>query len=480
MVCIVDLSQRIKTGMPAWAEMGGIFGLARTIVEVWEDYEDTAYLRTHGAVDKLYRTCHVVMSDNGGTHVDGTYHIDPLGERIAEVSLKPFCADAVVLDLSHLKPLKYDPFSRQVLETDWITPQALEDACARAGQAIRRGDVVLIRTGASRLWPRREYHYHFVPMRVEAVDWLIDRGVVLFGFDQITLDIIPNYDLPHMHMRKRYSMHMENLTNLDQIGASRFRFVGFPLKWEGAPCSPIRACAVAGDDWGASPRFIDLTHPIPAMPSWAAVAKHSRAVVAPWSNILQTKLAAHSLLSFNDHVSTHIDAPAHFKPGGTTIDRMPPELFVGAEAVWLDLSGKVAGDAIVPADLERACRAADQVLKPGDAVFLYTGASRHWGEPGYHSLIVPISPEAIRWILDRGVRVLGVDEDEFDVDQIRWPAHQLFREHDFYVIENLALWPAILELPRRFRVVAAPLAIAGGTAAPCRLVALVSDATDPR
>src|SRR5574337_77974 len=58
---IVDLSQRIHTGMPAWAEMGGAFGLARSIVAVWEDYEDTAYLRTHGAVDRLYRTCHVVM-----------------------------------------------------------------------------------------------------------------------------------------------------------------------------------------------------------------------------------------------------------------------------------------------------------------------------------------------------------------------------------------------------------------------------------
>jgi kynurenine formamidase len=211
------------------------------------------------------------------------------------------------------------------------------------------------------------------------------------------------------------------------------------------------------------------------MPSWAAGAKHSRAVVAPWSNIFQTKLAATSLLSFNDHVSTHIDAPAHFKPGGTTIDRMPAELFVGAETLWLDLSWKAAGEAVVPADLERTCAAAGETVKPGDAVFLYTGICRRWGEPGYHAAIVPLGPDALRWLLDRGVRVVGVDEDEFDADQIRWPAHQLFREHDFYVIENLALWPAILDLPRRFRVVAAPLAIEGGTAGPCRVVALVGD-----
>lgn len=470
---LVDLSQRIRTGMPAWVEMGGMFGLARTIVEVWEDYEDTAYLRTHGALPQLFRTCHVVMSDNGGTHVDGTYHFDPLGERIAETPLMHFYAEGVVLDLSHLNPLEYDPFGRQVLKTDWITPEALDDACRRAQVTIRQGTVVLIRTGAARLWPQREYHFHFVPMRVEAVDWLIDRGAALFGFDQITLDIIPGYDLPHKHMRDRYSMHMENLTNLDQIGASRFRFVGFPLKWEGAPCSPLRAFAVVGGDGPAAPELVDLSHPIPSIPSWAAGAKHSRAVVAPWSNIFQTKLAATSLLTFNDHVSTHIDAPAHFRPGGTTIDRMPPELFLGAEAVWLDLSGKSPGEAIDPADLERACEAGGVTPAPGTVVFLYTGVCRRWGQAGYHSAIVSVSPDAVRWLLRQGVQVFGVDEDEFDADQIRWPAHQLLREEDFYVIENLSLWPAVLTLPRRFRVVAAPLAIEGATAAPCRVVALL-------
>jgi kynurenine formamidase len=405
--------------------------------------------------------------------VDGTYHFDPLGERIAEAPLKHFYAEGIVLDLSHLKPLKYDPFTRQVLETEWITPQALEEACGRAGVTVRKGDVVLIRTGASRLWPRREYHFHFVPMRLEAVDWLIDRGVSLFGFDQITLDIIPGYDLPHKHMRRRYSMHMENLTNLDRIPTPRFRFVAFPLKWEGAPCSPLRAFALLDQEPAPPPRFLDLSHPIPAKPSWAAGAKHSRAVVTPWSNIFQTKLAATSLLAFNDHVSTHIDAPAHFRPGGTSIDQMPPELFLGAEAVWLDLSWKTPGDAITPSDLERACRDAGEQPAPGNAVFLYTGISRRWGEPGYHTIIVPVSPGAIRWLLDRGIRLIGVDEDEFDADQIRWPAHFLLRELEFYAIENLALWPAVLELPRRFRVVAAPLPIEGATAAPCRVVALV-------
>jgi len=241
---ILDLSHPIATGIPAWAEMAGTFGLARTLVSTWEDYEETAYLRTHGKVPELFRTCLVVMSDNGGTHVDGTRHFDPLGEWAPEIPLEPFYGSAVLLDVSHLRPVRYDPERRTVLETDWITPEVLEQACAKAGVEIQPRDIVLIRTGGGEKWPRLEYHYHIVPFRVEGVEWMLDRGVILYGVDQITVDIIPGYDAPHMLMRKRYHMIMENLANLHLIDRPRFRFVGFPLKWEGASCSPLRAVAI--------------------------------------------------------------------------------------------------------------------------------------------------------------------------------------------------------------------------------------------
>jgi hypothetical protein len=104
---IVDLSHPIASGIPAWVEMAGTFGLAKTLVSTWEDYEETAYLRTHGKVKELYRTTLVVMSDNGATHVDGTRHFDPLGEWAPEIPLEPFYADAVLLDVSHLKPVRF-------------------------------------------------------------------------------------------------------------------------------------------------------------------------------------------------------------------------------------------------------------------------------------------------------------------------------------------------------------------------------------
>jgi len=219
-------------------------------------------------------------------------------------------------------------------------------------------------------------------------------------------------------------------------------------------------------------QLVDLSHSIPRAPSRASGTKGLRGFSASWSNIFETKLAETALLFFLDHVSTHIDAPAHFNPNGKTIDQMPPELFVEAPAVLLDFSHKANGEAIGPGDLETALAAKREALRSGDVVFFYTGASRHWGKPQYFSRGVAVAPDTIRWLTGRGVRVIGIDQEEIDADQYHWPAHMLLRELEFYIIENLALWPAVLELPTRFTIIAAPLSIRGATAAPARVVAV--------
>lgn len=219
-------------------------------------------------------------------------------------------------------------------------------------------------------------------------------------------------------------------------------------------------------------RLTDLSHDVPKDPTFAAGETFGRGAVLGWSLLSETKLVQTSLLAFSDHVSTHIDAPAHFHPGGKTIDLMPPELFMETSALWLDCSAKEPGEEITAAELGEAAGAAGEEIRSGDAVLIYIGCSRKWGKPDYRHGVRPLAPGGVQWLLGKGVRLFGVDGPEIDTDPIAWPAHKMLREHEFYVIENLALWPAVLELPHRFRMVAAPLAIRGATAAPCRVVAI--------
>ena len=219
-------------------------------------------------------------------------------------------------------------------------------------------------------------------------------------------------------------------------------------------------------------QLFDLSQEVPKEPTFAAGETFGRGAVLGWSLLSETKLVQTSMLAFSDHVSTHIDAPAHFHPAGKTIDEMPPELFMETPALWLDCSGKEPGEEIAPGELAEALSAAGEEINPGDAVLIYTGCSRRWGKPDYRQCVRPMSPGAVKWLLGRGVGLFGVDGPEIDTDPIEWPAHKLLREHDFYIIENLALWPTVIELPHRFQMIAAPLAIRGATAAPCRVVAI--------
>ena len=46
------------------ADEKNFLGLAKTIVSDWEDYETSAYLRTHGHEKELFKTCFGVMRYN--------------------------------------------------------------------------------------------------------------------------------------------------------------------------------------------------------------------------------------------------------------------------------------------------------------------------------------------------------------------------------------------------------------------------------
>ena len=94
--------------------------------------------------------------------------------------------------------------------------------------------------------------------------------------------------------------------------------------------------------------------------------------------------------------------------------------------------------------------------------------------PPYSDYIVPLSEDAVEYLVkEKGVYIFGVDEDEIDTDQNLWPAHNLQKKYDFCIIENLKLFPAVLELPKRFKISTLPLAIDGATASPVRAVAKV-------
>ena len=180
--------------------------------------------------------------------------------------------------------------------------------------------------------------------------------------------------------------------------------------------------------------------------------------------------ASTDMLITSTHAGTHIDSPAHMKPGVMTIDKAPLDRMWG-EAIWLDFAHKKAGDEISLPDLQKALKAAELEIKPQLIVLFHTGISRLWGTPAYKDSIIGIHIDAVTWMLDNGVKVYGMDWQSPDLDMVNLPNHQLLGKREHHHIENLR---NIDQIPtQRFTFFGLPLNLENATASPIRAVALV-------
>lgn len=181
-------------------------------------------------------------------------------------------------------------------------------------------------------------------------------------------------------------------------------------------------------------------------------------------------------LMFCDHGPTHVDAISHLDPaeGAPSIDEMPLDTFYGT-ALCIDVSHVQPPDYITVDDLVQGLEGAGQVLEPGDALLLRTGAfERHGGTPEYTSRYTGLDEQAGNWLAENGVKVFGVDSPSPDNPVSRtYPVHMMCRARHITHYENLANLDLVTGL--RFTFAGFPLRIRGGTGSPVRAVAIVED-----
>jgi kynurenine formamidase len=154
------------------------------------------------------------------------------------MALDTFCGDAVCVDI------------RQYGKGHDVSAAEVERAVEESRQEVRGGDILLFCSD----------HYHrtagtpafldgFCGISAEAVHWMADRRVKIFGVETISPDLVYLTDEypTHRACAERGLTHYENLNNLREVVGKRFSFYGFPLKLETAYGSPVRAVAIVDD-----------------------------------------------------------------------------------------------------------------------------------------------------------------------------------------------------------------------------------------
>jgi len=175
------------------------------------------------------------LMSHTGTHVDAPFHFEPKGRKLQEMPLDRFIAPGHVLDLRGL-PKKGKILTRHLLAS-----------LPKAPRPIRKGDAILLRT---RWWERHRgtlaYLFQNPGVTRAAANLLLDWGVGLVGIDTANIDHPDDGGYPAHHALLAADVPViENVANLEVLGASPFLLLALPLNLQGTSGSPIRLVALA-------------------------------------------------------------------------------------------------------------------------------------------------------------------------------------------------------------------------------------------
>jgi len=169
-------------------------------------------------------------------------------------------------------------------------------------------------------------------------------------------------------------------------------------------------------------------------------------------------------LALSGHAGTHVEAPLHAVSGGASIGELPVTQFFG-EAVILDLTDAPSAEPIELACMQAAAERAGGV-RNGDIAFIRFDWDRR-GAPEY-----PPYPtqQALQWLVDQGVKLVGIDSPGLEVRGNRaLPNHHTLLDRGVPLIESLVNLESLRQA--RVFVFAVPVPAYGTDAMPLRVLA---------
>jgi len=174
-------------------------------------------------------------------------------------------------------------------------------------------------------------------------------------------------------------------------------------------------------------------------------------------------------LTLYSHCATHIDAPRHFQNDGPTIDDVPLDACVGP-AIVLDLTPIGEREEITPERLQEA------MGTPSDCperLLLRTDWSHRLGTPSHRDALPRLTLEAARWLVDQGVRLVGVEPpsvaDVHNIEEVQ-AVHRVLLDASVVIVEGLVNLDQLGD--ESFTLVALPLKIEHGDGSPARVIAI--------
>ena len=196
----------------------------------------------------FYAANNFSAAEHGGTHLDAPVHFARGGATADKIPLQRLVGRGTVVDVT----------KRALADRDYQVAVSDLRAHERRYGRIRRGAIVLLRTGYERFWPDRERYMgtaelgeqavpklHFPGLHPDAARALVRRGIRAVGLDTASIDY---------GQSKLFQSHrvlgaagvpvFENVANVRRLPRRNFLVVALPMKIEGGSGGPLRVIAI--------------------------------------------------------------------------------------------------------------------------------------------------------------------------------------------------------------------------------------------
>ena len=179
-----------------------------------------------------------------------------------------------------------------------------------------------------------------------------------------------------------------------------------------------------------------------------------------YSQIKKGAAANNSKITCGVHTGTHIDAPKHFVDDGIGIDKLDLNKLIGHCRVIK-----------VPSSISPISKEFIELLniKKGDRLLFQTKNSE-WinrGDNNFHTDYIYVNPEASKYMVEKGVVLVGVDYLSVEGYHIGHDTHKTLLGAGVVVIEGLNLFNVE---PGEYNLTALPVKIKDSNGAPARVI----------
>lgn len=175
-----------------------------------------------------FREKNISILSHVGTHVDAPGHVLKNGKLLDEFPIDKFMGKAIILDFRELN-------GRVIGREELKGAIGLEDDF----------EFIIIKTGWSKHWKDEKYFDDYPVLSEEAAHYLTGLNLKGLGMDTISVDEIDSERLVNHHiLLGKEIVLIENLNNIEEIGAKHAWVSFVPLKIDCSDGGPCRAYAI--------------------------------------------------------------------------------------------------------------------------------------------------------------------------------------------------------------------------------------------